>query len=138
MTENIKRDSTQGNLKEAIGTLCLFVDLRAHFYVKRVEIDGIKFMESYVSMETKSLSCRWNIAVDGRVRARIGVWYDLFLIFSNFSTIIDSRSSSKHLDPKTLKISSIFVIDWQQFIWHPINYFFSLYHREGSILSIIC
>lgn len=62
-----------GKLKEQTGALRMFLDLRAHFYIKKVEFDGVDYIEGYISMETKGLSCKWTIAADARVRVRVSV-----------------------------------------------------------------
>lgn len=73
ITQDINHKSIQGKLKETTGALRVFLDLRANFYIKKIKIEQIDYIEAYISFETKGLQCKWTIAVDSRVRARINL-----------------------------------------------------------------
>lgn len=71
VTQSIDYKSVQGRLKEQTGALRMFLDLRTHFYIKKVKLDGNDYIEGYLCVESKGMGCKWNIAVDIRVRVRV-------------------------------------------------------------------
>ena len=73
LTEEIKTEAMQGDLKKTVGALSRLVSLRVHFYTKKIKMGDIDYIEAYVSMETKNLMCKWAIALDGRVRVRVSI-----------------------------------------------------------------